>query len=119
MIKVLPLVILFHVILGVLAAIKSKTFKFDKLISFMKMGTLIFVFLIMLDILYQSSLESNLGYIFITGTEGLRGASWISAMIYYVYNIYESFKKLGMPKLKNLEQELEQYNINEEGEHCD
>jgi phage-related holin len=103
----MPMLILVNLISGVIAAIKTKTFQAKKLPNFMYIGVLIMVFLIIINILNQATTESEFGAFAVTGVQGIKGAAWLGAVIYYIASIVKNFKTLGMPVSKDLDEKLD------------
>jgi hypothetical protein len=103
----LPFIIIVHIILGICAAVKQKRFQVKNLPDFMIKGLVFYGFLLILDITYSSFTESDLGSVAITGVQTLRGIAWLAIVGYYIAKIYGNLVDLGMPRLKKVENELE------------
>lgn len=105
-IKILPFLILINIVAGTANAVKSKKFKFEALINYIKNGTMFFIFLLLLDLIYYGISQSDVGSMITSAIQTLRGVSWLSIFIYYISKIYKNFVSLGMPKLTKVETEL-------------
>lgn len=107
MIQAIPIIILIHVTLGTLAAIKNKKFSFEKFSNFMISGTYCTLFVVITDYFYTVAQMSNLNDFVLTLMNTFRGLVWGAVILYYGANIYKSLVKLGMPRLQLVEREYQ------------
>lgn len=110
----LPILIIVHLIIGIITAIKTKTFKFKELPNFIFKGTLIIVFMVLVNSA-KAVVENNaLGDVAVAGITGLWGTAWLAVLLYYLAAIYKNLVTLGCPKLPILEKKLEESNTEAE-----
>jgi phage-related holin len=105
---VLPIVIVVHFIIGVIASIKAKAFDIKKMPDFIVKALMFMGFVTLLDYIYKVFVANNMGAIAIAGLDTLRGLAWLAIIVYYVAKIYKNLVYLGMPKMKPVEDNLNQ-----------
>lgn len=113
---IIPFLIVIHVIVGVLTAIKEKRFKMRKVSDFIFKGTMFFGFMLMLDVINNSSENGQFGAFVVAGIQTLRGVAWLAIVGYYLATIYGKLTRLGMPKLAIFENELKNQNLKKKKE---
>ena len=104
----LPIIIIIHIILGIAAAIKTKTFQVKELPNFIYKGALIFIFMALLNYTKVVATVNEMGDIVTTDITVLLGAAWLAVMIYYLYGIYKNLCALGMPKFIKFEKKVKE-----------
>ncbi len=102
----LPILIAIEVILGIIVAIRSKTFDIKKLPKFMINGVLYLGFMIVMNLIYAATMKGDFGDIATITIQTIRGAAWIFVIAHYLKGIYDNLVSLGLRRSDDVEQKL-------------
>lgn len=105
---VLMIVIGVHFLVGVAASIKARKFNVNEMPNFIVKAIMFTGWLILLDYINKMFISSSMGTVAITGITTLRGMSWLAVLAYYLFKIYRNAVYLGMPRIKQVEDNLNQ-----------
>jgi hypothetical protein len=111
--QMLPLLMIIHVCIGIAASIKEKKFKMSKVPNYMINGALYFLFLFIMEYIYNGFNNGDFNSMVVSGVEVLRAMSWFGVIVfYYGKQIYENLCILGMPRIGKFEQEFKKQEEN-------
>jgi hypothetical protein len=97
-----------HFLVGVAASIKARKFNVNEMPNFIVKAIMFTGWLILLDYINKMFISSSMGTVAITGITTLRGMSWLAVLAYYLFKIYRNAVYLGMPRIKQVEDNLNQ-----------